>query len=180
MAGDRKAGTRKTASDAQGDSPDEAGQWVTTEIGRERYRTEVRARAHVLVLDEPKAVGGGDLGATPYEALLAALGGCTAMTLRMYADRKRWPLERVVVRLRTRSAHEPDCEKCETEEVGPPQVERELELEGPLDPEQRARLHQIADRCPVKQTLERGFRVVAASDRGDTPSTGRHGAPADR
>ena len=150
-------------SAARGSVDAEAGKWVTTEIGRDRYRAQVRARGHVLVLDEPLAVGGTDLGATPYEALLAALGGCTVMTLRMYADRKRWPLERVVVRLRTANAHETDCENCESSDVGPQQVEREIELEGALDDEQRRRLLQIADRCPVKQTLERGFRVVPAA-----------------
>ena len=139
-----------------------AGEWVTTEIGRDRYRTQVSARSHSLVLDEPLAAGGTDLGATPYEALLAALGACTVMTLRMYADRKRWPLERVVVRLRTSNAHETDCGNCETSEVGPHQVAREIELEGALDDEQRKRLLQIADRCPVKQTLERGIRVLPA------------------
>jgi putative redox protein len=155
------AGDQKTTDDqATVAAGAEAGRWVTTEIGRDRFRSEVRARTHVLVLDEPVAVGGTDLGATPYEALLAALGGCTAMTLRMYADRKRWPLERVRVRLRTSNAHEADCEACETSDVGPQQVESEIELEGPLDDQQRTRLLQIAARCPVKQTLERGFRVV--------------------
>ena len=115
------------------------------------------------VLDEPVDVGGTDAGPTPYEAMLGALGGCTVITLRMYADRKGWPLEAVHVRLRQARAHERDCEICETAEVGPHRLEREIELEGPLTEEQRRRLLLIADRCPVKQTLERGIHVVAAA-----------------
>jgi len=137
----------------------EGGRWVTTHIGRFPFRTTVEARTHAMVLDEPTGVGGTDAGPTPYEALLGALGGCTAMTLRLYADRKGWPLEGVRVRLRTASAHEPDCEVCETEDVGPHRLERSIELEGELTEEQRRRLLLVADRCPVKQTIERGIRM---------------------
>lgn len=151
-----------TADDgAAGASVAEGGRWVTTQIGRDRFGTTVEARTHTFQLDEPRDVGGTDTGPTPYEALLSALGACTVITLRMYADRKGWPLESARVRLRTASAHEPDCEVCETDEVGPHDVEREIELAGPLTDEQRERLLLVADRCPVKQTLERGVRVVA-------------------
>jgi putative redox protein len=146
--------------DDPGDAP--GGPWVTTRIARGRYRTTVRAREHEVVLDEPLDVGGTDAGATPYEHLLAALGACTAITLRMYADRKGWPLEAVDVRLRTASAHAADCEACEAGEVGPHRLERRLVLDGPLTDEQRRRLRQIADRCPVKQTLQHGLEVVDA------------------
>ena len=138
----------------------EGGRWVTAHIDRRRFHTAVQARDHVRTLDEPEDVGGADTGPTPYEALLGALGGCTAMTLRMYADRKGWPLERVRVRLRTAPSHEPDSEMSHRQAVGPHLLERQIELEGPLTDEQRTRLMQIADRCPVKQTLERGVRVV--------------------
>ena len=84
------------------------------------------------------------------------------MTLRMYADRKQWPLEDVRVRLRTSRSHAEDCVHCEDEEVGMMTLEREIELSGPLSDEQRERLLQIADRCPIKQTLQRGIRVEAA------------------
>jgi len=159
----------------QGESPERAttslpelagedgGGWVTTQIGPRGYRAEVRAGAHAFVTDEPAAVGGTDKGPTPYDYLLGALGGCTAMTLRMYADRRGWPLEGVRVRLRTSRSHAEDCEGCDTASVGITWLEREVELSGPLTEDQRHRLLQIADRCPVKQTLERGIRVVAAS-----------------
>jgi putative redox protein len=136
--------------------------WVVARIGADRFRTEVATRSHTLVADEPRPLGGTDEGPTPYEYLLGALGGCMAMTLRMYADRKGWPLERVEVRLRTARAHEPDCEQCEVKAVGVTRIERRVELVGPLSEEQRQRLLQIADRCPVKQTLERGIQVVSA------------------
>src|SRR5690606_40196802 len=118
------------------------------------------ARTHGLLADEPVSLGGTDAGPTPYEFLLAALGSCMAMTLRMYSDRKGWPLDDVEVALRTSRSHEVDCEHCESEAVGITHIERRLELTGQLDEEQRARLLQIADRCPVKQTLERGIHVV--------------------
>jgi putative redox protein len=153
------------AADSQADGAvAEGGRWVTTSIDRSRYRTRVEARTHTLELDEPTDVGGTDGGPTPYEAMLGALGGCTAITMRMYADRKGWPLEAVRIRLRQARAHEPDCEICATDEVGPHRVEREIEMDGPLTDEQRKRILLIADRCPVKQTLERGVRVVPTHD----------------
>ena len=135
---------------------------VVIRAGQEKYRTEVIAGGHTLVVDEPVEVGGGGDAPTPYDLLLGSIGACTAMTLRMYADRKGWPLEGVTVRLRQARSHAKDCVDCATKHVGVNQIERELELEGPLTDEQRERLAQIADRCPVKQTLERGIQVVAA------------------
>ena len=135
------------------------GGWVVSRIGPTAFRTDVRARNHGFAIDEPRSLGGTDAGATPYEYLLAALGGCTAMTLRMYANRKGWPLEGVEVGLRTARSHVADCVNCESSEVGITRLERTIQLKGPLSDEQRVRLMQIADRCPVKQTLERGFHV---------------------
>ena len=136
--------------------------WVTARLGASGYRVDATARTHAFAVDEPREVGGADTAATPYEYLLGALAACTAMTVRMYADRKRWPLDGVVVRLRAAGAHAADCERCETERVGMGRLEREVEFTGALSDEQRARLLRIADRCPVKQTLERGLRVEAA------------------
>jgi putative redox protein len=126
------------------------------------YRTTIRTRTHTLVADEPADAGGTDSGPSPYELLLGALASCTAMTVRMYADRKQWPLNDVVVRIRPVRSHAVDCANCETSDVGVGRLEREVELLGPLTDEQRTRLLYIADRCPVKQTLERGLRVEAA------------------
>ena len=126
------------------------------------FRTEILANGHPLVSDEPRAVGGTNTGPSPYELLAAALGACTAMTLRLYADRKRWPLERTVVRLTHRKDHAKDCAGCERPGgVGIDVIERELELSGPLDDAQRQRLLEMADRCPVHRTLTEGTIRVA-------------------
>jgi putative redox protein len=135
---------------------------VAVRIGRDHYRTEITAGGQTVVADEPVEVGGAGGAPTPYDLLLGSIGACTAMTMRMYADRKGWPLESVSVRLRQARSHAQDCVDCVTQEVGVLQLEREVELEGALDDEQRERLLQIADRCPLKQTLERGIHVVAA------------------
>ena len=142
---------------------DDAGSWVTARIGASGYHTDVSARTHTVVVDEPVPLGGTDKGPTPYEYLLAALGSCTAMTLRMYADRKKWPLEGVTVQLRSGRAHQRDCENCATEKVSIGTIERRVELSGTLTDEQRSRLLEIADRCPVKQTLESGIRIQTIS-----------------
>jgi putative redox protein len=143
---------------------DDAAGWVTARIGRTGFRTDATARTHSLIVDEPTSAGGTDLGPTPYECLLSALGACTAMTLRLYADRKKWPLEGVTVHLRSGRSHEKDCEDCETKKVGIGQIQRRLELEGTLTDEQRSRLLEIADRCPVKQSLAQGIQVVTVDN----------------
>jgi putative redox protein len=144
-------------------SPTDANEWLRARIGASGYRVELTTRTHHFAADEPRPLGGTDAGPTPYELLLASLAGCTAMTLRMYADRKEWPLEAAVIWLRQGRSHEVDCENCATEPVGMGVIERRVELLGPLSDEQKARLLQIADRCPVKQTLERGIRISEGS-----------------
>jgi len=120
----------------------------------EGLRTEVSSGGHTMIADEPTSLGGTDAGPTPYDYLLAALGGCTAMTLRMYADRKGWPLESVTVRLSQDRIHAKDCGECETEEGRIDRIGREIELEGPLEVQQRRRLLEVADMCPVHRTLK--------------------------
>jgi putative redox protein len=133
--------------------------WIIARVGANGYRTDLEINGYALIADEPTNVGGSGLGPTPYELLLAALGSCTAMTLRMYASRKQWPLESVVVRLRDTPPHMKDCEECATSAVGVRSIDRIVELNRPLAPEQRARLMEIADRCPVKQSLSRGIQI---------------------
>lgn len=124
------------------------------ETGRGKFENHVVAGDHVLLADEPESVGGGDAGLTPYQFLNAALGSCTAMTMRMYADRKKWPLDRVTVSLNHEKGHAEDCEAClEGEERHVDIVERSIRIEGELTGEQRARLMEIADKCPVHKTL---------------------------
>lgn len=138
---------------------DDAAGWVTARVGPDGFRTELLTDRHAFVADEPVQVGGTNAGPTPYEYLLSALGSCMVMTLRFYANRRGWPLESARVQLRSGRSHELDCEKCAKEKVGIERIERRIELSGPLTDEQRQRLLEIADRCPVKQTLERGIRV---------------------
>ena len=114
---------------------------------------EVETGRHRLVADEPVGAGGADTGPSPYELLVAALGACTSMTVSMYARRKQWPLEAVTVRLAHSRVHAQDCAECETKEGMLDRIEREISLTGPLSGEQRARLLEIANRCPVHRTL---------------------------
>ncbi|MGH7664592.1 MAG: bifunctional alpha/beta hydrolase/OsmC family protein [Gemmatimonadaceae bacterium] len=125
------------------------------------FRTEITTRGHGLVADEPVALGGMDLGPSPYDLLAAALGACTTMTVRMYADRKQWPLEEVSARLHHTKVHAEDEEKIEGEEPARlDHIDRELTLTGDLDEKQRARLLEIAERCPVHRTLAAGVDVT--------------------
>ena len=134
---------------------------VSASIGRERYYTEIDAHGHALVADEPESMGGGALGPSPYELLTAALGACTAMTLRMYADHKKWPLEEVDVQLRHRKIHAKDCVECEDKTGKVDLIERDIELVGELSDEQRQRLLEIADKCPVHKTLHAEVKITS-------------------
>ena len=122
-----------------------------TETGR--YAQRITAGEHLLIADEPLAAGGADAGPSPYDLLLAALGACTSMTIRMYADRERLPLHGVSVRLSHGRVHAKDCADCESETGTLDRIEREIRLDGPLNDEQRGRLLAIADKCPVHRTL---------------------------
>ncbi|MGE0135369.1 MAG: OsmC family protein [Dehalococcoidia bacterium] len=129
----------------------------------ERYTTQVTTQRHSLVADEP-APAGDDLGPTPYELLLGALGSCTSMTLLMYARRQGWPLTEVQIELSHQRDYMQDCEDCENDGAKLEAVVRRIHLEGALSEEQRARLMEIARRCPVGKTLESSLLIVDAPD----------------
>jgi uncharacterized OsmC-like protein len=117
------------------------------------FGQEIVIGPHRLKADEPKDVGGTDEGPTPYDLLLAALGACTSITVTMYAQRKSWPLEGVTTRLRHSRIHAAHCAECETKEGRIDRIELEVELRGQLSNEQRAKLLEIAKKCPVHRTL---------------------------
>ena len=116
-------------------------------------KQEIRAGEHRMIADEPREVGGTDEGPGPYDLLLAALGSCTAMTLQMYARRKEWPLEKVEVSLIHDRIHAQDCEDCNAKAGSITRIERYISLTGQLSKEQKERLLEIAQRCPVHKTL---------------------------
>jgi putative redox protein len=117
------------------------------------FAQEIVAGSHRMASDEPLESGGTDTGPSPYDLLLAALGSCTSMTVAMYARRKNWPLEEVTVRLRHSKVHAADCADCETKEGMLDRIERDLELTGTLTEQQRGKLLEISNRCPVHRTL---------------------------
>jgi len=126
---------------------------VTVTGGSSGLQQHVVAGRHALVGDEPVDQGGTDAGPDPYDFLLAALGTCTSMTVSLYARRKGWPLEGVKVHLMHSKIHALDCASCETREGKVDRIDRDLELMGPLSDEQRGRLLEIANKCPVHRTL---------------------------
>jgi len=117
------------------------------------FSQQILAGAHALTADEPVEGGGADIGPSPYELLLAALGACTSMTVGMYARRKAWPLESVTVRLRHSRIHATDCADCETKEGMLDRIERDVQFIGALTTEQRDKLLEISNKCPVHRTL---------------------------
>jgi putative redox protein len=125
------------------------------------FAQDVFTHRHRLRADEPAGYGGTDSGPSPYEYLLAGLGACTAMTVRMYARHKSLALERVSVTLRHDKIHAKDCEDCETREGRIDRIQRDIELEGELSDGERKRLMEIADRCPVHRTLHSEINIIS-------------------
>jgi putative redox protein len=121
--------------------------------GAAGFAQQIQAGAHQLSADEPIESGGTDTGPSPYDLLLAALGSCTSITIGLFARRKNWPLQEVVVSLWHSKIHAADCAECETTEGRIDRIEREIQLTGSLTSEQRSKLKEIADKCPVHRTL---------------------------
>ena len=137
------------------------GTVIVAETGSGTYTQQITAGHHLLASDEPRPIGD-DVGPTPYDLVLAGLGACTSMTVRMYANRKGWPLERVRVTLRHSRIHAQDCADCETTKGWIDHIDRDIELAGDLDDGQRQRLVDIAERCPVHQTLTSEVRIATS------------------
>jgi len=136
------------AADASNNPPG-----VIVRGGSAGFAQEIEIGSHRLKGDEPLAFGGTDTGPSPYDFLLAALGTCTSMTISLYAQRKGWPLDTVMVLLHHSKIHAIDCAECETKVGKIDRIEREIQLTGTLTTEQRAKLMEIADKCPVHRTL---------------------------
>jgi uncharacterized OsmC-like protein len=126
------------------------------------YAQKIVAGSHRLTADEPITARGTNSGPTPYDLLLAALGACTSMTVGMYARRKNWPLQGVIVRLRHARIHAEDCAACETKQGFLDRIECELELAGPLSSEQRSKLLEISEKCPVHRTLQSRIEIQSS------------------
>jgi uncharacterized OsmC-like protein/fermentation-respiration switch protein FrsA (DUF1100 family) len=133
---------------------------VVRETRTGKFQQTISVGPHRMLADEPIAAGGEDTGLGPYDLVLAGLGACTSMTMRLYADRKSLPLERVTVTLRHSKIHAQDCAECETKAGMLDQVDRVIAMEGNLDAEQRKKLMEIADKCPVHRTLTSEIHIV--------------------
>ena len=133
---------------------------VSTRTGKDGYTTEIVTGHHHLLADEPASVGGEDLGPNPYDYLLTALGACTGMTIKMYADHKGLPLDEVRVHLSHDKVHRQDCQDCDDKPVKIDHIKKWIEIEGDLDDAQRQRMLQIADRCPVHRTLHGEIEIT--------------------
>ena len=138
----------------------EAGLVFVRETHGGKFQQEILTGPHHLLADEPVKVGGLDSGPGPYDFLLAGLGACTSMTIRLYADFKKLPLQSVSVRLSHDKVHIRDCESCDTKVSILDHIDRAITLEGPLDDEQRKRLMEIADKCPVHKTLQSKINIT--------------------
>jgi uncharacterized OsmC-like protein/fermentation-respiration switch protein FrsA (DUF1100 family) len=142
------------------DLPEAPRNVVVRETRNSKFQQTVSVGPHLLLADEPVAAGGEDSGPGPYDFLLAALGACKSMTMRLYADRKSLPLERATVTLHHSKIHAQDCAECETREGMLDQIDVAIGLEGALDAEQKKRILEIADKCPVHRTLTSEIRIV--------------------
>jgi putative redox protein len=134
---------------------------IVRESGKGKFTQDVIVGKHVITADEPVAGGGNDSGPSPYDFLLAALGTCTSMTLRMYADLKKIPVAEIIVTLTYEKIHAQDCVNCENPDARVDHIDRKIELLGNLNEEQRAKLLEIANKCPVHRTLSSKILITS-------------------
>ncbi len=127
---------------------------IHVHLGNEDYKTTLTAGNHELISDEPERAGGKDLGPDPYDYLLMGLGSCTAITLRMYAKRKEWPVEDIYVELLHYKDHAEDCEDCDEKSAKIDKIDKEIIIKGDLSEEQLQRMLEISEKCPVNKTLK--------------------------
>lgn len=135
---------------------------VVVRIGNEELTTNILAAEHPLIADEPENVGGNNFGPSPYDLLLSSLGSCTAMTLRLYADRKKWNLEEVIIHLNHQKSYITDCQNCDEKGSKVDYIEKSIQLVGNLDTAQKKRLLEIADKCPVHRTLNKSVIIKSS------------------
>lgn len=132
---------------------------VLARIGSTGFTTDIQSGNHSITADEPLSVGGDDFGPNPYDLLMSSLGACTAMTMRMYADRKGWAIDEIIVHLSHEKQHVKDCQDCDTTSGYIDKIEKEIEIIADLDSEQKQRLLEIADKCPIHRTLHNEVKV---------------------
>jgi len=150
MAGDYMSGVHQLSAKTAEESGNRS---VVVRGSAAGFAQEILAGPHRMAADEPLPVGGTDTGPSPYDFLLAALGACMSITVGMYARRKKWPLEEVTVNLRHSKIHASDCAECETQEGILDRIECDIPFTGKLTTEQRSKLLEIANKCPVHRTL---------------------------
>lgn len=138
---------------------------VHVHLNAENYKTELNAGKHTIIADEPERAGGSDKGPDPYDLLLMSLGTCTVITLRMYAERKEWPLDDVYMELRHFRDHAEDCTDCDDPSSMIDKIEKEIIVEGDLDDEQVDKLLEISNKCPVYRTLKGEMDIISTIER---------------
>jgi len=137
---------------------------VHVHLGDENYKTVLNAGDHEIIADEPESAGGKDKGPDPYDLLLMSLGTCTVMTVRMYASRKKWPVEDIFMELRHFKDHAEDCRDCGEKSSKIDRIEKEITIQGDLSEEQLDRLLEISKKCPVHRTLLQDIEIDSKID----------------
>lgn len=134
-------------------------------LGDQNYKTVMTAGPHELIADEPEDVGGKDEGPDPYDYLLMALGSCSVITMKMYANRKEWPIEDIYIEMRHNKTHAEDCEDCDDPKARIDKIEKDIIVEGDLSEEQLERLLEISKKCPVHKTLLSDVEIVSTVEK---------------